>query len=65
MSGLLGEEMQMGTAENGGLVLLSSNPRLDEHSFVCTHTPMVTMGSGISASGWGTSEQEWLLFGLS
>lgn len=42
-----------GAAENGVLVLLSSNPRLDEHSFVCTHTPMVTMGPGISAWGWG------------
>lgn len=53
MSGFLGEEMQMGTAENGVLVLLSSNPRLDEHSFVCTHTPVVTMGPGSSAWGWG------------
>lgn len=65
MSGLLGEGMQMGTAENGVLVLLSSNPGRDEHRFVCTHAPVVTMGPGISASGWGSSEREWPLLGLS
>lgn len=50
---LAGEGMQLGTAENGVLVLLTSNPGLDEHSFVCTNTPMVTTGPGISAWGWG------------
>ena len=50
---LTGEGMQLGTAENGVLVLLSLNPGLDEHSFVCTHTPVVTTGLEISAWGWG------------
>lgn len=49
MSGSLGEGMQLGTAENGGLVLLSSNAGLDEHGFVCTHTPMVATGPKTSS----------------
>lgn len=45
--------MQLGTEENGVLVLRSSNPGLDEHRFVRTHTPVATTGPGISAWGWG------------
>ena len=48
-----GGTAQLGTAENGVLVLLSSNPGPDEHCFVCVHTPVVTTGPGISAWGWG------------
>ena len=59
VSGSLGEGTQLETPENGVLVRLSSNPGLDEHSFVRTHTPVLTTGPGIRAGG--ASEQQWLL----
>lgn len=40
-------------------------PSLDEHSFVCTHTPVVATGPGINAWGWGRFRTRVAAFGLS
>lgn len=50
---LLGEGTQLGTAENGVLVLLSATPGPDEHGFVCPTLPWRPRDQpGISA--WGS-----------